>query len=180
MIVKAIVAVEASGGIGKDGKIPWPRIKEDMKHFREVTMGKAVIMGRKTWQSIGKTLPGRRIIVLTSSYEGDIGLPQDSVWVARTPELALEMASQWSEEVIIAGGEQVYHEFFKRIDLLDLTVIDGYYDCDTYFGLGFHDFDDSEDGFEYDQRRWDMMSRESLTDPDTGIEMDRFMLRRKK
>jgi dihydrofolate reductase len=180
MIVKAIVAVEASGGIGKDGKIPWPRIKEDMRHFREVTMGKAVIMGRKTWQSIGKTLPGRKIIVLTSSYEGDIGLPQDSVWVARTPELALEMASQWSEEVIIAGGEHVYHEYSKRIDVVDLTVLSNRYECDRWLGLGFYDFSDRKGQVTYDRDRWDMMSREFAKDADTGIEMCRFVLRRKK
>lgn len=180
MIVKAIVAVEARGGIGKDGKIPWPRIKEDMKHFRETTMDKAVIMGRKTWQSIGKTLPGRRIIVLTSSYEGDIGLPQDSVWVARTPELAMEMASQWSKEVIIAGGEHVYHEFDKRIDVLDLTVLYAPYECDRWFGLGIYSVSEARGQVTYDRDRWDMMSRESLTDPDTGIDMCRFMLRRKK
>lgn len=131
--VSAIAAMSQNLVIGKDNKLLW-HIPEDFKHFKRVTMGKPVIMGRKTYQSIGKPLPGRTNIIITSQpdqVEGDV------VTVATLDE-ALARAKQIAadtnvDEVFIIGGGQIYAAAMAQTDRIYLTVINQDFEGDTFF-----------------------------------------------
>lgn len=119
--------------IGKDNKLLW-HIPEDFKHFKRVTMGKPVIMGRKTYQSIGKPLPGRPNIVITSK-PGDI---QGDVTIVATLEEAIVRATGMAQEtgideIFIIGGGQIYEIAMPVTDRIYLTVINQDFEGDTFF-----------------------------------------------
>jgi dihydrofolate reductase len=101
--VVLVAAVADNGVIGRDGDIPW-RIPEDMRHFRQVTSGNAVVMGRRTYESIGRPLPHRTNIVVTRTP----GWTAEGVSVATSVEEALEMARSAPGDVMVIGGAQVY------------------------------------------------------------------------
>jgi len=131
--VSAIVAIGDNRVIGKANGLLW-HIPDDLRHFKELTMGHPVIMGRKTFDSIlaflGKPLPGRTNIVITRnldwSHEGAI--------VAHSLEEAIEMASALDmEEVFVIGGAQVYEESLPFIDRLYLTRIESSDEGDAFF-----------------------------------------------
>lgn len=185
MKLRAVVAMDLNRGIGFKDKLPWPKLKSDMAYFKAVTMGKPVIMGRKTWQGIGRPLPGRRIIILSSAYESDLGLPLENVWVARDERQALELAIQWGEEVIIAGGQQVYETFKDRIDILDLAVVQARYECDTFFPFDVDTMSASREmpGFvlaPYVESGVAVFGANVERDEATGLEIHRAVFRRKK
>ena len=133
-----IVATTESGVIGKDGRLIW-RIPTDLKHFREKTMGKKMIMGRKTFESLGKPLPGREHIVLTKNkdYEVEEGITllNDFSEVEKYKDL--------DEEVFIIGGEKIFEHFIGDCDTLYITFVKKEFEGDTYFPLDklkdFHD-----------------------------------------
>lgn len=117
--VWCVVACGADRAIGRQGAIPW-RLSEDLKHFRQVTMGHAVIMGRKTWESLPKKpLPGRRNIVVTrnDSYYAP------GAETAQSIEAAVAMCSN-DELPIIIGGEQVYREALPYCTKAIITLVD--------------------------------------------------------
>lgn len=127
--------IAAIGGenrvIGKDGKIPW-RIKEDVEYFKQTTIGHVVIMGRKTFEAIGKPLPKRTNIVITRN----IDFTHDGVITAYSFEDALEKAKEWKSnkrEIFIIGGAQIYKEALPYAHKLYLTLIDGIFEGDTFF-----------------------------------------------
>lgn len=128
-----VAAVAENGVIGVDGDMPW-HLPEDLKHFKETTMGHPVIMGRTTYESIvaglGEPLPGRTNIVLTSR---DLDVPE-GVEVAHGIEEALDIARAVDDEVAyIVGGATVYEQLIDRADRMILTEIDATYEGDTYF-----------------------------------------------
>jgi dihydrofolate reductase len=130
-----ISLIAAIGGekrvIGKDGALPW-RIKEDLEHFKETTMGHVVIMGRKTFQSIGKPLPKRINIVITRS----IDFAHEGVIVAYSFEDALDKAyaqAKNKRELFVIGGAEIYKEALPYADKLYLTLINGDFEGDTFF-----------------------------------------------
>ena len=124
-----VVALADNGVIGKDGDLPW-HIPEDLKHFKTVTMGKPIIMGRKTFASIGKPLPGRTNIVLTSKMD----FAANGVKVAHSLDEAVEAAQTESpEEIMVIGGAQVYQEALPKADRLYLTYVHKEVEGDTYF-----------------------------------------------
>ncbi len=112
-----IAAVSLNGVIGKDGTLPW-KLKDDLRAFRTVTDGQTVIMGRKTYESIGKPLKNRKNIVLSRSWT-DEEVPEGVVRVSSIPE-ALE---QVDEVGIIIGGEDVYAWFIDDVDEMFLTLV---------------------------------------------------------
>jgi len=114
---KLIVATSANGVIGIDGKIPW-RKPEDLKRFKRVTLGGVLIMGRRTWDSIGRALPGRRTFVLSSNP--DLKLEGAEVFSSLPDALA---AAGETDQVWIAGGSSVYAEGLQYCDELDITVV---------------------------------------------------------
>lgn len=125
-----IVATTESGVIGRDGGLIW-RIPTDLKHFKEKTMGKKMIMGRKTFESLGKPLPGREHIVLTKNknyeVEDGITLLHDFSEVKKYKDL--------EEEVFIIGGEKVFDHFLIDCDTLYITFIKKELEGDTHFPL---------------------------------------------
>lgn len=130
--IAIIAALDENNAIGRQGGLPWD-LPEDLKHFRRVTMGRPVIMGRRTWESIGRPLPGREVIVWTSRA---LDLPQ-GVHRAKTQEQALELAyalSNHHREVIIAGGAGVYEAFLPLASIFHLTRVHATIpDADTFF-----------------------------------------------
>ena len=131
MRLSAIVCMDKAGGIGKGGKMPWPKLTADLARFREHTMGKPVIMGRVTWESIGKPLPGRHIVVVSHSLDHSVA--QAGVQIARDIPQALDMASCWGPEAVVAGGATIYQPLLFRCSELLVTVLDESFDCDVFF-----------------------------------------------
>jgi dihydrofolate reductase len=119
MKISMIAAMANNRIIGKDKQMPW-HLPADLKHFKATTLGKPVIMGRKTYESIGKALPGRTNIVITNSTEYTLSDAQ----VVNSCESALKFASQDADEVMIIGGGAIYEAFLPIADQLFLTFID--------------------------------------------------------
>ncbi len=124
MKLAIIAAIGKNRVIGKSGKLPW-HISEDLKRFKRLTTGHAVLMGRKTWASLGKPLPHRRNVVLSTA-----SLP--GVECYSTIKDALE-ALKDQDKVFIIGGAAIYSEFLDKADELFLTFVDQEIDGDAYF-----------------------------------------------
>ncbi|MBB6500015.1 dihydrofolate reductase [Pedobacter cryoconitis] len=127
MIISIIVAIAEDHGIGKDNQLLW-HLPADLKHFKNTTSGHTVIMGRKTFDSVGKPLPNRRNIVITRS--ASLGIP--GVEVVNTLEAAIALCDQ-NEEVFIVGGAEIYKMAMNITDKIYLTVVKGNFDADTFF-----------------------------------------------
>ena len=125
--ISLIAALDRNGVIGEGGKIPW-RLPADLRYFKRVTMGKPLVMGRKTYESIGRPLPGRQNIVLTR--QRDFEAP--GCTVVHSVEEALAAAGD-AEEVMVAGGGSVYRQFLSCADRLYLTFVDTTAEGDTTF-----------------------------------------------
>lgn len=135
MILSAIAAMSRNRVIGINNKLPW-HIPEDLKYFKEKTKGKILILGRKTFESIGgKPLPGRFHIVITRQSNYVVQHPM--VQVVHSLDQALVVAEkkipEFSEEVFIVGGSEIYSQSLSKLNRLYLTVIDEDYDGDSYF-----------------------------------------------
>ena len=118
-----VAAVAANGVIGRDNRLLW-RLKSDMKHFRTLTMGKPMIMGRKTFESIGKPLPGRQTIVVTR----DAAFAVEGVRVAHSIDEARSVAAAIAAEmnvadIIVAGGGEIYTAFLPEARRLEITEV---------------------------------------------------------
>lgn len=127
MKISMIAAMAADRVIGLENKMPW-HLPADLKFFKRVTLGKPVIMGRKTYQSIGRPLPGRKNIVLTR----DASLTIEGVDCVQTLEQATQLLGD-IEEVMIIGGATIYQQFLAQADRLYLTFIDLKVKGDTQF-----------------------------------------------
>lgn len=127
MIVSIIVAIAENHGIGKDNQLMW-KLPADLKHFKDMTSGHTVIMGRKTFESVGKPLPNRRNIVVTRKT--DLEIPGAEV-VNNLPA-AIALCAD-TEEVFIVGGAEIYKMAMEMTDKIYLTVVKGSFDADTFF-----------------------------------------------
>ncbi len=129
----AVVARSRNNVIGYDNALPW-RLSSDLKRFKALTMGKPMIMGRQTWDSIGKPLPGRQSVVVTRNpafrAEGAhvATSPMQAVAIAR--RLAAEMGAN---EIIVAGGEEIFRALMDETDFIQLTEIDMETSGDAFF-----------------------------------------------
>ena len=140
----AIVAMAENRVIGKDNDLIW-HISEDLKHFKRTTMGKPIIMGRKSYGSIGKPLPGRANIVISRSVEHgtafeQITSPNTSLHYVRSIEAGVELgkdiaAREGLGEIFITGGGQIYAETLPQVERLYMTLVHNDYDGDTYFPI---------------------------------------------
>ena len=125
--ISMIAAMANDRVIGKDNDMPW-HMPADLAHFKQVTMGKPVIMGRKTFESIGRPLPGRKNVVITRDEQWQA----EGVEVVSSPELALESVAD-VEEVMIIGGGNIYQQFLAQATTLYLTFIELEVEGDTCF-----------------------------------------------
>src|SRR4051812_43555882 len=121
-----IVAMDAQRGIGVNNTLPW-RLPEDLAHFKRVTTGHPIIMGRKTFDSIGRALPNRRNIVITRNPSWT----HEDVEVADSVEAALALVGE--SEACVIGGAQIYVETLPVTDRLIVTEIDKSFACDAFF-----------------------------------------------
>ncbi|MBW5470251.1 dihydrofolate reductase [Brevibacillus formosus] len=122
-MISLIVAYSRNQVIGKDGDMPW-HLPADLKNVKELTTGKTIVMGRKTFESIGKPLPNRKNVVLTRSQD----FHPEGVDVVHTKEEVLAMG-----DVIIFGGSEIYRQFLDVVDRLYITEIDLETEGDTFF-----------------------------------------------
>jgi dihydrofolate reductase len=137
VIVSIIAAMDRKRGIGVDNKLPW-RLSADLKRFRELTMGHHIIVGRKTFESIGRPLPGRRMIVVTR----DRNYKAEGCDIAHSVEDATRLARERGEsEVFICGGAEIYAQSIGIVDRMYLTFVDAEVAADTFFP-------------EFDEREW--------------------------
>ena len=143
MKVSIIVAASANNVIGADGGLPW-RLSEDLRRFKEITMGKPMIMGRLTFESIGEVLPGRRSIVLTRQA----GYTAEGCDVVATLDAAFALASA-ADEIMIIGGGNVYEQVLALTDRIYLTRVHTEIGGDTFFP-------------EIDEADWRIVSSEPL------------------
>jgi len=147
--VGMIVAMAENRVIGRNNQLPW-YLPNDLKYFKAVTMGKPIIMGRKTYESIGKPLPGRTNIVVTTQQD----FVAEGVSVAYSVEQALTLAQSvatidGADEVMIIGGAQLYSEMLDRVERLYLTQVHADVEGDAWFPA-------------LDLSRWKVLTKESF------------------
>ncbi|MGJ3258428.1 MAG: dihydrofolate reductase [Rhodospirillales bacterium] len=129
MEIVLVVAMSENRVIGRDGDLPW-KISADLKHFKKVTMGHPVIMGRKTWESLPFPLPGRRNVVITRAEDAAF----EGAETVTTIEGALEMCRRDdAEKAMIIGGGEIFAELMRDADVIELTEVHADVDGDTLF-----------------------------------------------
>lgn len=139
MKLSLIVAMSRDGVIGADNRLPW-HLSADLRRFKAITMGKPILMGRKTHDSIGRPLPGRNNIVLTR----DRSYRAPGCTVVHTTQESMRVA-QGSAELMIIGGSSLYERFLVTADRIYLTLIDGDFAGDTFFpAIDWHDWTEVE------------------------------------
>ncbi|MBI9107295.1 MAG: dihydrofolate reductase [Spirochaetales bacterium] len=150
-----IAAISDNFVIGRNNEIPW-HISEDLKLFKKLTLGKILIMGRKTFESIGRPLPGRTTIVLSGSEDVKKKLTAAGISVCCSLEAALKTAAEISggkeaREVLIAGGASIYAQAIAGAEKLYLSRVPGSFDGDTFFP-------------EFSEADWRLENKEDFTD----------------
>ena len=160
MILSHIVAVSENEVIGKDNSLLW-KFPEDMQYFKKRTMGKIMIMGRKTFDSFGKPLPKRFHIVISRSAidsQNEMVKYVGSVKEAYALAEKMSLNGPWPEEIMVVGGAQIYKETLPDVDFIYLTRIPGRYEGDSFyslqipkeFGLAFSQFSEENPGLRYE------------------------------
>ena len=153
-----IAAVAKNGVIGADGKLPW-HLPEDLKHFKSLTLGHPVIMGRRTWESFGKPLPGRENIVVSRKA----GFEAPGASVAATLEAAVALCTG-EAAVFVIGGAEIYAAALPLADGIVLTEIQQDYEGDTRFPA-------------WDRKAWRVSQKETHTSAD-GVRFDYVLYER--
>lgn len=153
MSLSLIVALARNHTIGIDNKLPW-YLPNDLKYFKQVTMGKTIIMGRKTYESIGKPLPGRTNIVITRQADYVPPNANDSVKVVASLPAAQALAEQLGlingqDEAMIIGGAEIYTQALPLVDRMYLTEVHAEVDGDAFFP-------------EFDRSQWQEVVREDF------------------
>ncbi|MEW8373984.1 MAG: type 3 dihydrofolate reductase [Candidatus Thiodiazotropha sp.] len=141
-LISLIAAVANNGVIGVDNSLPW-RLPADLKHFKSLTMGKPIVMGRRTWESLPGVLPGRRHIVVSRNRD----YRAEGCELVHSVDEALQLAGD-VEEIMIVGGGGLYRQMLPRADRLYLTLVEADVEGDVCFP-------------EIDWRQWREVSRES-------------------
>ena len=144
-MISLIAAMTKKHVIGKDNKLLW-NIAQEMDHFKSTTQGNVVIMGRKTFESIGRPLPKRHNIVITSSAKHI-----DGVEIAHSIDEALVKAKKHHKDIFVIGGAQIYEQFLPHADTMHLSFVKKEYEGDAYFP-------------HFDEKRWHIT--ESLDYPE--------------
>ncbi len=159
--INIIASVGKNGEIGKRGKLIW-RISEDLKRFKRLTMGGTLIMGRKTFESIGRPLPGRINVVISRRKN----FYPEGVWIKHSPEEALNLARCLGKPVFVIGGASVYKAFMDIADEMQITEVDaGDPDADVRFPT-------------FDKTKW-LTEYDSWKESEEGLRF-RYVIWRKK
>lgn len=145
-----IAAIGSNGVIGIENRLPW-RLPEDLKRFKALTLGKPILMGRKTWDSLGRPLPGRRNLVITRQP----GWQADGAEGFASLQDALA-AVVGSEMVFVIGGGEIYTQALPVADVLYLTEVEAAPEGDAHFPV-------------FDQAQWREVERERLVDAGSGV-----------
>jgi dihydrofolate reductase len=127
VLLTIVVAASTNNVIGHHGELPW-HLPEDLRRFRQLTIGKAVVMGRLTFDAIGRPLPGRRNIVISS----DPNLRIDGCEVVPSPQAALQLV-EGDDEVMIIGGGRIYQQLLPQAGRIHLTRVHATVDGDVFF-----------------------------------------------
>lgn len=120
MILSAIVAIAQNNAIGKDNQLPW-HLPDDLRFFKKTTMGKPVLMGRKTFESLGKPLPGRLNIVV--SHQENLQLPEGVLLYNNLEKALKRLEEEPVDEAFIIGGGKIFEETMNKIDRLYVTKV---------------------------------------------------------
>ena len=156
MLISLIAAMDENRLIGANNALPW-HLPADLQHFKAMTMGKPILMGRKTYDSIGRPLPGRTNVVITRDKNWHV----DGCVVAHSIEEAL--ASVDAEEVMVMGGASFYEQMISRAGRLYITRIHGQYEGDAWFP-------------EYESDDWRLVSKEYFSADDVNPVGHSFLL----
>lgn len=127
-MISLMVAHDPKHVIGRDNQLPW-HIPEDLAYFKKHTIGKGIVMGRNTFESIGRPLPKRRNIVVTRNKDLQI----EGADVVHSLDTAVRLAEEFHEEVMIIGGEQIFRSILPQADRLYITLIHEEFEGDTFF-----------------------------------------------
>lgn len=139
--ISLIAAMAKRRVMGRDGQLPW-HLPADLKHFKAITLDKPIVMGRKTYESIGKPLPQRTNIILTT----DPAYQAPGCYVVHHLDEAMKIA-KGAEEILIIGGAQIYEAYLPLAQRMYLTLIDADIEGDTFFP-------------DFDEAKWQVVSRE--------------------
>jgi|SRR5688572_1613469 len=146
MIISLVVAAANNNAIGKNNELLW-RLPNDMKYFKNVTWGMPVVMGRKTFESLGKPLTGRKNIVLTKQA----GWKADGVVPVREWDDAFFLAREMDvKEIMVIGGGEIYRSVFDKANRIHMTRVNAEFEADTFFP-------------EIDPKIWTMISHKNYT-----------------
>ncbi len=126
--ISMIAAMAENRVIGKDGQMPW-HIPGELKIFRDHTMGKILILGRKTHESIGRVLPGRTTIIVTQQKDYKV----EGAYIAHSLEEALNLAENLGQEIMIGGGGEIFSQALDKADRMYLSIIHAHFEGETYF-----------------------------------------------
>jgi dihydrofolate reductase len=152
MKISLIVAMASNRVIGLNNKMPW-HLSADLQKFKKITMGSPVLMGRKTYESIGKPLPGRTNIIISRNP----GYRQDGCLVFNDLETALKKACANADEIFVIGGSDLYEAILPIADKIYLTIINSEFQGDAFFP-------------EIDVNEWSVVEREDIKDdPDAAF-----------
>ena len=160
-MISLIVVHDLNRVIGHQNKMPW-HIPNELAYFKEKTMGKAIVMGRNTFESIGRPLPGRLNIVLTRNEN----YKSEGVTVVPTLNEAISIAKEFHEEVMIIGGEQIFTEALPLADTLYVTVIENNFEGDTFFPPY--------------ENEWTLSNKSEVVTTDQGLRYSYQILKRNK
>ena len=161
MNVSIIAAMDRNGVIGANGNLPW-HISADLKYFKKITMGKPIVMGRKTHESIGRPLPGRENIILTR----DRDYKTEGCIVLNSLEEILKHCND-VDEIMITGGAEIYQLALDRVSKIYLTEVHTEIEGDTFFP-------------DFDRDRWEEISREDYkADEQNDFDYSFVVLKRK-
>jgi dihydrofolate reductase len=146
MKISLIVAMASNRVIGLNNKMPW-HLSADLKKFKKITMGSPILMGRKTYESIGKPLPGRTTIIVSRNLE----YRQDGCLVFNDLKTALKKGCESAEEIFVIGGSDLYEALLPIADAIYLTIINREFQGDTFFP-------------DIDLNAWSEVEREDIND----------------
>lgn len=145
--VTLIAAIDENSVLGKDNQLIW-HLPEDLKRFKRLTMGHAVIMGRKTFESLPKALPNRHNIVVTRNQN----YSKEGITVCHSLEAAIECA-RYDDQPFVIGGGQIYEQAIGLADVIELTKIHAHFEGDVFFP-------------EIDLKKWSVQKEERIDQPD--------------